>query len=52
MEMAPGELVAICEHEQDSGDIVLIDSASDAKDECSGGGLISPSRVFAVIPLP
>jgi hypothetical protein len=49
---APGELIVICEYNAGTGDIALIDSESQAADECSGGGLISPSRVVAVVQLP
>ena len=51
-EQAPGSLVAICEYEDGLGDIVLIDSEDDADDECSAGGLISPSAVFGVVDIP
>ncbi len=49
-----GELVAICEYADSQGDVVWLDSGNgaDAEAECSGGGLIFPSRVFAVVRLP
>jgi hypothetical protein len=52
--MVPGDLVAVCEYDSPagSGDIALIDTVGQAKDECSGGGLSSPSRVVAVGRLP
>jgi hypothetical protein len=51
VEQAPGSLIAICDYRDGTGDIVLLDSAAEAEDECSGGGLISPSEVVAVIQL-
>jgi hypothetical protein len=50
--MAPGDLVAVCEYDHRTGDIVLIDAARQAKNTCSAGGAISPSRVVAVGRLP
>lgn len=50
--MVPGDLVAVCEYDFGTGDIVLIDRPELAGDECSAGGTIKPSRVVAVGRLP
>jgi hypothetical protein len=44
-------LFVICEYAGGEGDVALIDKAADAPDECSGSGLITPSKVFAVVDL-
>ena len=49
---APGSLIAICDYRDGTGDIVLIEDASDAESECSADGSISPSRVVGVAQLP
>jgi len=43
---------AICEYENGEGDVVLLEAGANADNECSGGGAISPSRVFDVVELP
>ncbi len=48
----PGSPVAICEYEEGQGDVVFIDAEAEAEGACSGDGLISPSRVVAVVQLP
>lgn len=50
--VASGRLVAICNYDDGSGDVVLVDSAGQAEAECSGGGAIPGSRVVRVIQLP
>ncbi len=52
IDTVPGSLVAICDYEDGQGDVVFIDAESEAEDACSGDGLISPSRVVAVVQLP
>jgi hypothetical protein len=52
IEQAPGSLVAVCEYGDATGDIVLLERREDAEAECSADGLISPSRVVAVLQLP
>jgi hypothetical protein len=52
MEILPGTLVAICEYEDDQGDVVFLDGAAEAESRCSGDGLIVPSSVFDVLTLP
>jgi hypothetical protein len=47
---APGETVAICEYGAGAGEVVVINSAHDAEDECSRR--YSPSRVVDVVVLP
>lgn len=47
-----GETVAICEYEGGTGDVTLIEAGEDPDEDCSGGGLIPGSRVFAVLRLP
>ena len=47
-----GSLVAVCEYEDDQGDVVLLDREEDAEDACSGGGMIAASRVATVVQLP
>lgn len=48
----PQALIAVCDYSDGSGDVVLIENEVDAEDMCSGGGLISPSRVVAVRRVP
>jgi hypothetical protein len=48
----PGSLVAICDYGNETGDIVIIDSESEAEAECSRDGAISPVRVVGVLQLP
>ncbi len=50
--VSEGDLVAVCEYGDETGDIVLIDQIEQAADECSAGGTIKPSRVVAVGRLP
>ena len=50
--MVPGDLVAVCEYDSGTGDIVLIDRPEQAGDECSASGTIKPSRVVAIGRLP
>jgi hypothetical protein len=50
--MVPGDLVAVCDYSDRTGDIVLIDAIREAEDACSADGQISPSRVVAVGRLP
>jgi hypothetical protein len=50
--VSEGELVAVCEYDDETGDIVLIDQIEQAAEECSAGGTINPSRVVAVGRLP
>jgi hypothetical protein len=45
-------LVAICEYGDGEGDVVFIENRREAETTCSGDGLITPSRVVAVIRLP
>lgn len=52
MDVVPGTLVAICEYEDDQGDVVFLDDASEAESRCSADGLNVPSRVFDVVMLP
>lgn len=47
-----GELVAVCEYDNGTGDVVLIDKESDAEAKCSGSGTFNPSRVVATFRLP
>ncbi len=47
-----GEAVVICEYEGGTGDVVVLEAGTDAAEECSGGGLIPGSSVFAVVELP
>lgn len=47
-----GQLVAVCEYDNGTGDVVLLDAESDAQARCSGGGTIIPSRVVAILRLP
>jgi hypothetical protein len=52
MSLAPGSLVAICEYDLGTGDVVLIEDADEAEAACSADGLISPSQVVSVVMLP
>jgi hypothetical protein len=47
-----GQLVAVCDYGNDTGDVVFIDNASEAADKCSGGGQFSPSRVVRTVAIP
>ncbi len=47
-----GSLVAICEAPEGGGNVVRLDSESEADSKCSDGGLIAGSRVVKVIRLP
>jgi hypothetical protein len=51
-ELVPGSLVAVCDYSDGTGDVVIIEREADAEAECSGDGLISPSRVVTVVQLP
>jgi hypothetical protein len=52
--MDPGTFLAVCDYGDGTGDVVVIDSGTeaDAEAQCSGGGLISPSKVVRVVRLP
>lgn len=50
--VASGRLVAICNYDDGSGDVVLVDSETAGESECSGGGAIPGSRVVRVVRLP
>lgn len=49
---APGSLVAICDYQDGTGDVVVVDTSAEAESECSDGGLIAGSRVIRVVQLP
>ncbi len=52
LEFAPGSLVAVCDYEDGTGDVLLIHDPDEAEDACSAGGLRSPSYVLAVVEIP
>lgn len=47
-----GELVAVCEYPDGTGDVVTVPTEADAEAECSADGLIEGSRVVQVLQLP
>jgi hypothetical protein len=49
---APGSLVAICDHGNDTGKIVVVESEAAAEAECTNDGTISGARVVGVLQLP
>jgi hypothetical protein len=52
METAPGSTVAVCDHGDGQGDIVIIDTRAEAEAACSGDGTITPSRVVRIVQVP
>jgi hypothetical protein len=50
--LSSGDLIAVCDYGNDTGDIVSIDKKSDADAACSADGTISPSRVVRVVQVP
>jgi hypothetical protein len=51
-EVWSGSLVAVCDYSDGTGDVVRLEKKRQAASKCSGGGLISPSRVVTVVRLP
>jgi hypothetical protein len=52
MRQAPGSLIAICEYADGEGEIVPLETASDAEAWCSGDGETFSGRVVNVVQLP
>jgi hypothetical protein len=50
--MDPGTLLAVCAYGDGTGDVVRIEKEGDAEAQCSGDGLIAPSKVVRVVRLP
>ncbi len=47
-----GEIVAVCEYPDGTGDVILLETEADAEAACSADGLIAGSRVVKVLELP
>ena len=47
-----GSTVAVCEYADGQGDVVAVENADQAEEECSDAGSIAPSKVVAVFAIP